>query len=74
MADKLTILLDGDKRYLDAEVMLKHIGRALRGSELVAGVVHSIEVERDGSVRINGMVQYTPPRPLIAEKVTKKGA
>lgn len=68
MMDKLTILLDGDNRYLDAETLLKHIAIALRGRELVAGVVHSLEVDREGGVWLNGMKAYTPVRPNIAKK------
>jgi hypothetical protein len=66
--DKLTILLDGDARYLDAEVLLKHISRALRGREFAAGIVHQLEIDREGGVRLNGIKVYTPARPLIAKK------
>lgn len=66
--DRLTILLDGDKRYVDAETLLKHISAALRGRDLVAGVVHQIEVDKEGGVWLNSMKFYTPARPNIAKK------
>lgn len=66
--DRLSIQLDGDNRYVDAETLLKHISAALRGRDLVGGVVHQIEVDREGGVWLNGMKAYQPKRPQIAAK------
>jgi hypothetical protein len=66
--DTITLLLNGDQRFVDCEVLLKHLAVALRGRELVAGVVHQISIDREGGVTVDGLKAYTPTRPQIAAK------
>lgn len=65
--DSITLRIDGDNRYLSAEVVLKQVAAALRGVSLKGGQ-HDIVIERDGSVWLNGMLIYTPSKPLIAKR------
>lgn len=64
--DSITLNIAGNNRHISPSVFLSHVARALANMSLPAGE-HTIEVHRDGSVSVNGMVAYVPPRPMIAK-------
>jgi hypothetical protein len=64
---KLTIEVLGSQRVVAPEVFLKHATAALRGVSLCAGT-HTVEIDRDGGVWLNGEKLFTPARPRIAGK------
>lgn len=65
--DAITLHIDGDNRYISAEVFLKHIANALRDHVLKAGD-HRIEIDGEGGVWLGVEKVYTPARPNIAKK------
>lgn len=65
--DAIILRIAGNNRHISPSVFLTHVARALANTSLPAGE-HTIEIHRDGSVSVNGMVAYVAPRPLIAKK------
>lgn len=64
--DKLILQLSGSNRVISTEVFLKHIATALRHLDLTNGQ-HVIEIARDGSITVDGMVAYVPKRVQVAK-------
>ncbi len=65
--DYITLKIDGDNRYLSAEVVLKQVAAALRGVSLKGGQ-HDIMIEKTGAVWLDGSKVFEPSRPQIAKR------
>lgn len=56
----LTLMIPGDsKHFISAEVLMSHLRLALKNTTLPAGR-HTIHVDHDGCVSVNGETVFTP--------------
>ena len=61
--DAITLHIDGDNRHIAPETFLRQVAIALRDRSLKAGD-HHIEIDREGSVWLNGEKVYEPTRAV----------